>query len=65
MAAGMSFFGMLSLIPLTLLGVSLLGYFLNSDDAQQFVSRLLLENFPKSAENILNQINVSAAWSMD
>ncbi len=54
----MSFFGMLSLIPLTLLGVSLLGYFLNSEDAQQFVSRLLLENFPKSAENILNQINV-------
>ena len=58
MAAGMSFFGMLSLIPLTVLGVSLLGYFLDSsEDAQQFVSKLLVENFPKSAEEILNQIN--------
>jgi len=58
MAAGMSFFGMLSLIPLTILGVSLLGYLLNSsEEAQQFVSKLLIENFPKSAADILNQIN--------
>jgi membrane protein len=58
MAAGMSFFGMLSLIPLTLLGVSMLGYLLgSSEDAQQFVSRLLSENFPRSAEEILDQIN--------
>lgn len=58
MAAGMSFFGMLSLIPLTLLGVSMLGYMLgSSEDAQQFVSKLLFENFPKSAEDILNQVN--------
>lgn len=58
MAAGMSFFGMLSLIPLTILGVSFLGYLLNSsEEAQQFVSRLLFENFPKSADDILNQIN--------
>jgi len=58
MAAGMSFFAMLSLIPLTLLGVSLLGYLLgSSEDAQQFVSELLFENFPKSAAEMLNQIN--------
>ena len=58
MAAGMSFFGMLSLIPLTLLGVSMLGYLLDSsEDAQQFVSKLLFENFPRSAEEMLNQIN--------
>ena len=59
MAAGMSFFGMLSLIPLTLLGVSVLGYVLgSSEDAQQFISKLLFENFPRSAEEILNQINI-------
>jgi len=58
MAAGMSFFGMLSLIPLTILGVSFLGYLLDSsEEAQQFVSKLLFENFPKSADDILNQIN--------
>ena len=58
MAAGMSFFGMLSLIPLTLLAVSMLGYLLgSSEDAQQFVSKLLSENLPKSAEEMLNQIN--------
>jgi membrane protein len=58
MAAGMSFFGMFSLIPLTLLGVSMLGYLLGpSEDAQQFVSKLLSENFPESAEEMLNQID--------
>jgi len=58
MAAGMSFFGMLSLIPLTILGVSLLGHLLvSSEDAQQFMSKLLMDNFPKSAADILNQIN--------
>lgn len=62
MAAGMSFFGMLSLIPLTLLGVSLLGYVLGSSaEAQQFVSKLLDENFPKSATEILNHINAIVA----
>ena len=57
MAAGMSFFGMMSLVPLTLLGVSMMGYVLNSEDAQGFVSRLLQENFPASAAGILDQIN--------
>ncbi len=57
MAAGMSFFGMMSLVPLTLLGVSMLGYILDSEDAQRFVSNLLMENFPASAAGILNQIN--------
>ena len=62
MAAGMSFFGMLSLVPLTLLGVSLLGYILgSSQDAQQFVFKLLTENFPSSAEEILGQINAIVA----
>ena len=58
MAAGMSFFAMLSLIPMTILAVSLLGYFLgSSEEAQQFVSKTLWENFPTSAEEILEQIN--------
>ncbi len=62
MAAGMSFFGMMSLIPLTLLGVSMLGYVLNSSgDAQLFVSKLLLENFPASAAGMLDQINTIIA----
>ena len=62
MAAGMSFFGMMSLIPLTLLGVSMLGYVLNSSgDAQQFVSKLLLENFPASAAGMLEQMNAIIA----
>ena len=57
MAAGMSFFAMLSLIPLTLLGVSLLGHVLgSSQDAQQFVSRLLSENFPKASAGMLQTI---------
>ncbi len=58
MAAGMSFFGILSLVPLTLLAVSLLGYILGSSgDAQQFVSKLLFENFPKSAKEMLSQVD--------
>ena len=62
MAAGMSFFGMMSLIPLTLLGVSMLGYVLNSSgDAQRFVSKLLLENFPASAAGMLEQMNAIVA----
>jgi membrane protein len=58
MAAGMSFFAMLSLIPMTILAVSLLGYLLDSsEEAQQFVSKTLWENFPRSAGEILDQIN--------
>jgi len=58
MAAGMSFFGLLSLIPLTLLGVSLMGYILgSSESAQEFMLKLLKENFPTSAKEILDQIN--------
>lgn len=61
MAAGMSFFGIMSLVPLTLLGVSLLGYVLDSSEAQRFVSRLLLENFPASATGMLEQLNAIIA----
>lgn len=58
MAAGMSFFAILSLVPLTLLGVSMMGYVLNSSgDAQNFVTKLLMENFPASASGMLEQIN--------
>jgi membrane protein len=58
MAAGMSFFAMLSLIPLTLLGISVLGYILGSSErAQQFVYELLSDNFPKRASEVLEQIN--------
>lgn len=58
MAAGMSFFGLLSLIPLILLGVSFLGYVIgSSESAQKFISKLLSENFPSSASEILNHVN--------
>jgi membrane protein len=57
MAAGMSFFGLLSLIPLLLLGVSLLGHILgSSEDAQKFAFKSLNENFPTSASAILDNV---------
>jgi|GEM_PF-1849346 len=57
-AAGMSFFAMLSLIPLTLLAISVLGYILGSSErAQQFVYKLLSDNFPESAAVSLQRIN--------
>jgi membrane protein len=57
MAAGMSFFGLMSLIPLVLIAVSILGYMLGSfDSAQQFVANLLTENFPSSAKKTLEDI---------
>ena len=59
MAASMSFFGMMSLIPLVLLGVSTLGYVVgSSENAQQFMSTLLKDNFPTSAEEILDDIYI-------
>jgi len=58
MAAGMSFFGVLSLVPLALIGVSVLGYVLGSSDAaQKFVYNLIFEYFPNIAMDILNQIH--------
>ena len=57
MAAGMSFYGLMSLIPLVIVGVSTLGYIVgSSESAQQFVSRILSEQFPSSAKEILDQI---------
>lgn len=57
MAAGMSFYGLMSLIPLVIIGVSSLGYLIgSSESAQQFVSRIISEQFPASAEEILSQI---------
>ena len=58
MAAGMSFFAMLSLIPLTLLGISTLGYILgSSESARQFINKLLSDNFPKQAAGVLAHID--------
>jgi membrane protein len=57
MAAGMSFYGLMSLIPLVIIGVSSLGYLIgSSENAQQFVSRIISEHFPTSAKEILDQI---------
>jgi membrane protein len=57
MAAGMSFYGLMSLIPLVIVAVSTLGYIIgSSENAQQFVSRILSEQFPSSAKEILDQI---------
>jgi membrane protein len=59
MAAGMSFFALLSLIPIMILVVSFLSYlFGSSEKIQQFVSKLLSENFPGSVEEILEQIEI-------
>jgi membrane protein len=58
MAAGMSFYGLMSLIPLVIVAVSTLGYIIgSSESAQQFVSKILYEYFPVSAKEILNQID--------
>jgi membrane protein len=57
MAAGMSFFGIMSLIPLMLMGVSTLGYVIGSSEkAQQFMTVVLMNNFPASADEILKVI---------
>ncbi|MGB9598102.1 MAG: YihY/virulence factor BrkB family protein [Candidatus Poribacteria bacterium] len=57
MSAGMSFFGLMSLIPLVIIAVSILGYVIGSSEiAQQFVAKLLSENFPSSAQKILEDI---------
>ena len=57
MAAGMSFFGLMSLIPLLLIAVSTLGYVLGSSErAQDFISQILKDNFPSSAKDMLEII---------
>jgi membrane protein len=58
MAAGMSFYGLMSLIPLVIVAVSTLGYIIgSSESAQQFVSKILYRNFPSSAKEIFDQID--------
>lgn len=57
MAAGMSFFGIMSLLPMALIGVSVLGYILGSSEtAQNYIADILLKSFPSSAKEILDQI---------
>jgi len=57
MAAGMSFFGLMSLIPLVIIAVSTLGYVLGSSEtAQGFIAKILQDNFPKSAKEMLDII---------
>lgn len=57
MAAGMSFFGLMSLIPLLLIAVSALGYVVGSSEtAQDFITRILEDNFPASAKEMLDII---------
>jgi len=59
MAAGMSFFGIMSLIPLLLVGVSTLGYIAGSSEkAQQFITVLLTDNFPTSAKEIMDDMYI-------
>ncbi len=59
MAAGMSFFGIMSLIPMALIGVSGLGYVLGSSEtAQKYITDLLSKSFPSSAKEILDQIYI-------
>jgi membrane protein len=57
MAAGMSFFGLMSLVPLLLIAVSTLGYVLGSSErAQDFIAQILKDNFPSSAKDMLEII---------
>lgn len=59
MAAGMSFFGIMSLIPMALISVSVLGYILGSSEtAQKYITDVLSDNFPSSAKEILDQIYI-------
>src|SRR3989449_4796127 len=46
LAAGLAFFFLVSLIPLTLLGVSIVGFVLSSEQAAQEVVGQLARNFP-------------------
>ena len=57
MAAGMSFFGLLSLIPLVIIAVSALGYVIGSSEtARDFMAKALEDNFPSSAAEMIEII---------
>ncbi len=57
MAAGMSFFGLLSLIPLVVIAVSALGYVIGSSEtARDFMAKALEDNFPASATEMIEII---------
>lgn len=59
MAAGMSFFGIVTIVPLSLIAISTMGYILGSSEtAQEFVYNILLKNFPSSAVELLNEIHL-------
>ncbi len=50
MAAGLAYFGMLALVPVLIIGLSAMGYMLgSSEEAHQFITKLLAEHFPESA----------------
>jgi len=62
MAAGLAYFGMLALVPLLIIGLSAMGYILgSSDEAHQFITKLLAENFPESAVNLVAKIDALIA----
>jgi len=58
MAAGLAYFGLLALVPLLIIGLSVMGYMLgSSDEARQFITELLKDNFPESAVTLVKTID--------
>jgi membrane protein len=68
MAAGIAYYGFLSIFPLLLGLIGLLGYFLPSPDLQQQIFKFVNQNIPGAADvitsNIQNVINARGALSI-
>ena len=62
MAAGLAYFGLLALVPLLIIGLSVMGYVLgSSEEAHRFITKLLAENFPESAAGLVERIDALIA----
>ncbi len=58
LATAMSFLGVLSLIPLALVGISALGYALGSShEARELVRSLVAQDFPRTANEIMREVD--------
>lgn len=55
-AAGIAFWAFFAVFPLTLAVLSLIGYFLGTEEAQASVSRILTESFPGSEGLVVTQL---------
>jgi membrane protein len=66
LAAALSFYGLLSLIPLCFLGLWALSHWFGPDEAYRLVVQLVRQNIPLGAEVLIGQMNAvrhgSASW---